>query len=232
MTADIVTDLAKNNMVIVSGMAMGVDAAAHTAAINTKGLTIAVLGCGVDCPYPRENESLYEKIIDSNGLIISEYPLGMPANQGTFPARNRIIAGLSLGVLITEAAVDSGSLITAEYAKKQEKPIFAVPGPITSQVSKGSYKLIKEGAIMVSSGKDIISELGIKNKLRNKDIADKFQNLSKDEMKIISALENESKLIDEISTETKIPVAKLAIILSGMELSGIIKNSSGKWSIA
>ena len=230
VTENLVGELCSSGFVIVSGMALGVDGVGHKSAIDNRGSTIAILGCGVDCPYPRENEKLYEEILDSNGLIVSEYPLGMPANQGTFPARNRIIAGISMAVLITEAAEDSGSLITAAHAAKQGKPVFAVPGPITSQMSKGSLNLLKQGAILVSSAEDILKELNIKNKILNIKDTYKKSNINKTEQKIIECLESEERTIDEISNLTKIPIAKLSIILSEMELKGIVKNLSGKFS--
>ncbi|MBI2420595.1 MAG: DNA-protecting protein DprA, partial [Candidatus Levybacteria bacterium] len=182
VTENLVSELCSSGFVIVSGMALGVDGIGHKSAIDSRGSTIAVLGCGVDCPYPRENEKLYEEILDSNGLIVSEYPLGMPANQGTFPARNRIIAGISSAVLITEAAQDSGSLITAGHAVKQGKPVFAVPGPITSQMSKGTLKLLKQGAVLVSSTEDILSELKVKSQNSKFKIeSQKLKVLGKDE---------------------------------------------------
>lgn len=228
VTEKLVSELSSSKTIIVSGMALGVDGVAHKSAIENLGRTIAVLGCGVDCPYPLENEKLYEDILDSNGLVISEYPLGMPANQGTFPARNRIIAALSIAVLITEAAEDSGSLITASNAASQGKKVFAIPGPITSHMSKGSLKLLKEGAVLVACAEDILLELNIKNKKLN--IKDKELKLSKEEKKIFDCLKNEERSIDEIAKLTKIEIGKLSIILSGMELLGIIKSNSGRFS--
>lgn len=232
VTENLVNALQMSNFVIASGMAMGVDAVAHNTTIEQKGKTIAVLGCGVDCAYPRENQSLYEQILDNNGLIISEYPLGMPANAGTFPARNRIIAGISGSVLITEAAEDSGSLITAEEAIKQGKTVFAVPGPIISQTSGGAIKLLKQGAVMVSSADDILAELGIPSASlrarKNKKMPD---NLSKDEKSVYKCIENDEKTVDEISKETKLTANQLSIILSYLELCGIVRNSNGKFSL-
>lgn len=230
VTENLVSELCSAGFVIASGMALGVDGVAHKAAIDNHGSTIAVLGCGVDCPYPRENEELYEEILDSKGLVISEYPLGMPANQGTFPARNRIIAGISSSILITEAAEDSGSLITAGHAVEQGKPVFAVPGPISSRMSDGTAKLIKQGGLLITSVRDILEnfQLPITNfqsmkKLKN------FQ-LNKNKQKILKALENEELIIDEIAKLTKIPITKLSIILSEMEIKGLIKNMGGKFS--
>lgn len=228
VTETLVANLIRNNIVITSGMAMGVDSVAHETAIKNKGLTIAVLGCGVDCPYPKENEKLYEEILDKNGLIVSEYPLGMSANVGTFPARNRIIAALSLAVLVTEAAEDSGSLITADYAVRFGKKVFAVPGSISSKMSKGALKLLKEGAVLVSSGEDILKELSIKKyELRKTKKTD--LKLSKEEGKVYKILGQEPISIDNLCKEMKMPAWKLMTILSNLELIGIISNIDGKW---
>ncbi len=244
VTENLVRELCSADFTIVSGMAMGVDGVAHKSAIENDGSTIAVLGCGVDCPYPKENERLYEEILDSNGLIISEYPLGMPASQGTFPARNRIIAALSQAILITEAAEDSGSLITAEWAIRLNKKVFAVPGPITSQMSRGAIKLLKQGAVLVSSAEDILDELSIKNlpaggqgkkvnikntRSINSGQAYKILNISKEEEKIIKAIESERLTIDEISKMTKISARKLLVVISGLEMKGIVSQASGKF---
>ncbi|HVZ12168.1 MAG TPA: DNA-processing protein DprA [Patescibacteria group bacterium] len=235
VTETLVSQLVSYGFIIVSGMALGVDGVAHQATLDANGSTIAVLGCGVDCPYPRENEKLYENILDKNGLIISEYPLGMPATVGSFPARNRIVSGLSSSVLITEAAEGSGSLITAEFAIKQGKTVFAVPGPITSQMSQGSLKLLKQGAILVSSVDDILSELRIKNHESGIYVIARSeatkQSLNADERKIFYCVQDEEKTIDEISRETKIPNTKLSVMLSKMELSGILKSSEGKFRV-
>lgn len=228
VTEKITTELVNSGMVIVSGLAMGVDAAAHNAAIENNGKTMAVLGCGVDCCTPLENQMLYEKILDSDGLIISEYPLGAPPSKGSFPARNRIIAGLSLGVLITEAAEDSGSLITADEAKNLGRPVFAVPGDIHSQMSRGALKLLKEGAVLVSSGTDILETLQItaSNK-ENKNRAHNFK-LSNQEKKIIDKLTEEALTIDILSKKTQIPMIKLMVIVSSLEMRGIIENRYGE----
>jgi DNA processing protein len=152
VTRLLVSELVASGCVIVSGLAIGVDAVAAEAAIAAGGKTIAVLGSGVDLCTPAENTSLYEKILESGGAIVSENALGMTPNKGSFPARNRIIAGLSRGVLVTEGAEDSGSLITANFAFEFGRKVFAVPGPITSSVSKGPISLIAKGAKMVMTG--------------------------------------------------------------------------------
>lgn len=151
-------ELSRSDVCIVSGMARGIDGQAHEGALKGAGSTIAVLGCGIDVIYPREHTLLYRKIAEQ-GLIISEYPPGIPAAQGLFPQRNRIIAGLSLGTVVVEAAARSGSLITATYAESESRDVFAVPGQITSPKSRGAHDLIRDNkAKLIASAGDILSE--------------------------------------------------------------------------
>ena len=151
--------LAKNNIVIISGLARGIDSYAHIGAIYAKGKTIAVLGNGLDITYPKENKILADKIIEYGGCLISEYPIGTEPSKMNFPARNRIISGMSQGVVVVEAKERSGSLITADFALEQGKNVFAVPGPITIQTSVGTNELIKQGAIPVTNYRDILREI-------------------------------------------------------------------------
>ena len=227
VTSMLVSDLVKSEVVIVSGLALGVDAMAHHVTLENHGLAIAVLACGVDCCTPSENYSLYSQILKQNGLIISEYPLSQPPNKGTFLARNRIVAAISDGLLITEAAEGSGSLVTSEYALQYGKKVFAVPGQINSQMSKGSIGLIKKGGILVQDAQDILSEFGTKN-FKSKTSKNQFKNLSKEEKKIVMLIENEGLTIDEIARESKLPISKIFILISNLELSGIVKNNAGK----
>lgn len=234
VTESLVSELVGYGFVIISGMALGVDATAHNSSLKNKGQTIAVLGCGVDCPFPKENERLYEEILDGGGLIVSEYPLGMEPMVGSFPARNRIIAALSLGVLVSEAGEDSGSLITAEWAKRLGKPIFAVPGPITSYQSKGAIKLLKEGGTLVQSAEDILKIINPKSKILNSKQILNFNKLklTREEREVLSLLQSESMDIDEISKKVKFKIMKLNIILSDLEMRGILKNDGGKFILS
>ena len=162
MTRLLVAGLVRYGFTIVSGLAYGVDAVAHKTAIDNGGKTIAVVGCGIDIIAPASNARLYQLIAEEGyGAIVSEMPLGMRPNKRLFPVRNRIISGLSLGIVVTEGAHDSGALITARYAGEQGREVFAVPGPITSPYSKGPLKLIKNGSKLVESVEDIIEELTI-----------------------------------------------------------------------
>ena len=153
---DFAFNLSKNNLCIVSGLAKGIDSFAHIGALNAKGRTIAVLGSGLDNIYPRENEKLFQDIIKNNGLVITEYPLGTLALKQNFPARNRIISGLSDTVLVIEARKKSGTNITVDFALEQGKDVFVVPGNIYSKTSDGTNYLITEGAIPVLSYKDVL----------------------------------------------------------------------------
>ena len=152
-------NLAKSDVNVISGLAKGIDSFAHIGSIYSKGKTIAVLGNGIDWVYPKENQKIADKIIEFGGCIVSEYAPGTSAERMNFPARNRIISGLSRGVVIVEAKEKSGSLITADFALEQGKEVFAVPGPITSKKSFGTNEIIKNGAIPVTSYKDILAEI-------------------------------------------------------------------------
>lgn len=228
VTEMLTQELVEAGCVIVSGLAMGVDALAHKTTINNGGKTIAVLGCGVDCCYPRENERLYEEIIDSGSVIVSEFGLGVSPTVGSFPSRNRIIAGLSHGVLVTEGAADSGALITAKDAIVAGRKVFAVPGPVTSSLSKGPYDLIKKGAVVVSSANEILEELGLqgaRRATRDKRVI-KVRGDTKEEQKILDLLAEQNLHFDELVRKTKIDSSQLGTILSMMEMKGMIKSLS------
>lgn len=228
ITEDLVEKLAQNEVCIVSGLALGVDAAAHRTTVKNSGKTIAVLACGVNCCLPSENYSLYSDILKHDGLIVSEYPLSQPPNKGTFLARNRIVAALSDGILITEAAEKSGSLVTADFGFVLQKKVFAVPGQVGAQMSKGSMSLFKKGGILVQEVSDILSEFSINNEqlaMKNKMKAMKF---TKEEMKVISLLKGEGMTMDNLLQKTKFENSMLMAIISQLEIRGIVKNSFGK----
>lgn len=159
ITQSITYELVNSGLTIVSGLALGVDTIAHKTALNNRGKTIAVLGCGVDLIYPPQNINLYWQIIDEGGCIISEMPLNQWVNKAVFPARNRIISGISQGVIITEGAIKSGALITCSYAAQQGREVFALPGRIDSLLSEGPHSLIKKGAKLATTVKDVLEEL-------------------------------------------------------------------------
>ncbi len=225
VTEILVEHLAEAGLTIVSGMARGVDSIAHRTALKAGGRTLAILGCGVDIIYPPENTNLYNDII-ANGAVMSEFPMGMAPNPGNFPARNRIISGLSLGVLVTEADEKSGSLITASQALEQNREVFAVPGPIYSKLSLGPSLLIKQGAKLVSSAQDVLDELNldleVQQNTAKKVIAD-----SPDEQSILTILENQQLHIDQIIRESGFTSNQLVGLLTTMELKGKVKNLGG-----
>lgn len=224
--------LAQIGFTIISGMARGIDSAAHDCALKAGGRTIAVLGCGLSRIYPKDNQELADKIVE-NGAVISELPLSTPPDNRNFPPRNRIISGLSLGVVIVEAALRSGSLITAQWALDQGKEVFAVPGPIDSAHSKGSHKLIKEGAKLVEGTDDIIEELGplseslkTRNGIEVKD--PRSLRLNGQEAKIFSVLSNFPLGIDDIIKATNLPPSVVASTLMILEIKKAVKQLSGK----
>lgn len=217
--------LSQKNLTIVSGLARGVDTIAHKAAIEAGGRTLAILGGGLNKIFPPENTSLVEQIIRGHGAVISEFPPDYPSVAGNFPARNRIISGLSMGVLVTEAAEDSGSLITARLALDQGRDVFAIPGPITSSLSKGPADLIKEGGKLAFSVEDILSELGINNLAHS--VAASNIKLTQIEQLILDCLENESKHMDEVCRELKKSISEISASLVKMEVLGLVKNLGG-----
>lgn len=229
VTRRLTEGLVDSGLTIVSGMAYGVDTVAHETAVESDGKTIAVLGCGVDIIHPRSNTTLYWKIINKYGLVISEYPLSHFAEKGLFPARNRIISGLSLGVVVTEGAEDSGALITARYAAEQGREVFAVPGPITSEYSKGPTILLKQGAKLVSEAKDVLEELRIKSNV-SKSVT-LIKNLTKEETIILKLLEGETLHFDELVRKSGISSARLASLLTMMEMKGYVQNQGGVYGI-
>lgn len=220
VTELVARDLVDAGCVIVSGLAMGVDSKAHSVTIENNGKTIAVLGSGVDICTPRENIFLYRKILEAKGAIVSEFPLGQIPTKGSFPSRNRIIAGLCSGVVVTEGAADSGALITAEDAFLNNRKVFAIPGPITSDFSKGPNSLIAKGAIPVGNTEDILKVLAIPQRPRRR----KIHGESKEEQLIIGILQSEQLHIDELIKRTSITAAAIGTILSLMEMKGMVRN--------
>ncbi len=230
VTENLTQQLVASGLTIVSGLARGVDTVAHQTALQNKGRTIAVLACGLDLIYPPENDKLAQQIVNGHGALVSEFPPGCQAVPGNFPARNRLISGLSLGTLVIEGAQDSGSLITARHAVSQGREVFAVPGPITSQNSAGPLWLIKEGAKLVERVEDILEELNIDVKMKNKAClsADrKIRPENPEEEKILMIIKEEPKQIDEIVRETGMNVGQVMSLMTMMEMKGMVKNLGG-----
>ncbi len=223
----IAADLASFGFTVVSGLARGIDSLAHKAALRAGGRTIAVLGSGVDVPYPPENKTLMEKIAAS-GSVVSEFPPGSPPDKDNFPRRNRIISGLSLGVVIVEATSDSGALITARYAMDQGREVFAIPGNITSAHSAGPNELIRKGATLIRHANDIVEELAPVLKGFIRSVEKVTIDITDEERGLCSYLSGEPKQVDDISRESGLPASKVLGVLLGLEMKGAVKQITGK----
>lgn len=225
MTKRISKELSSAGVTVVSGMARGIDTFAHLGALEGGGRTIAVLGCGVDMIYPRQNKKLMYDIID-HGAVISEFPLSTPPEGKNFPKRNRIISGLSLGVMVVEATADSGSLITASHALEQGREVFAVPGNVGLSTSQGTNKLIKQGAKLVEDEYDILTEIfpQYEGKIRKEETPV----LNEEERGILQLLSHTPLHIDEISRLRQMEVQRVSTILLELELKGLISQLGGK----
>lgn len=226
ITQELVVGLVQSSITIISGLARGIDAIAHRAALEAGGRTIAVLGSGLDIIYPAENRALAERIERNSGAVISEYPLGTPPDAGNFPARNRIVSGLSLGVLVVEAGKRSGALITANLALEQDREVFAVPGNVTSPASKGTNRLIQQGAKLVSSVEDILEELNL-TMVPQQSAAKLIVPDSAEEALLLSYLSHQPLHIDEIIRQADIPTGMVGSTLALMELKGMVRQVGG-----
>ena len=218
------TELVMADVGIVSGAARGIDSCAHKGALEKQGYTIAVLACGVDVAYPPENAKLLSEVA-ATGAVISEYPPGTLPLPGQFPARNRIISGLSRGVLVVEAPEKSGSLITADFALEEGRDVFAVPGSILSDSSKGTHRLIKQGAKLVDCGADILQEYDWNKPAMGGMVVD----IDSTEQKIIDLLSYEEPLLlDELAGKTDISISGLTYTMLELTLKGLVEDCGGQ----
>ena len=234
LAEELARDLAEMGFTIVSGLARGVDAAAHRGALVGKGRTLAVMGCGLDRTYPADHRQLRETI-EQHGAVLSELPLGAAPHGYHFPRRNRIISGLSMGVVVTEAAIESGSLITARLAGEQGREVFAVPGFVKAEQSRGPNSLIKDGARLVESAKDILEELlpqldpAFRARLAEGagTVAQPKVPFSLDETLVYDALSVLPQPVDEVIRRSGLPAAQVAAILLSLELKNCIRQLPG-----
>jgi DNA processing protein len=230
ITEKVSQELARYGVTIVSGMARGIDSVAHKGAISGGGRTIAVLGCGVDVVYPSENRNLFHQIINQ-GAILSEFPMGSPPEGGHFPRRNRIISGLSIGVAVVQASAESGSLITAGYALEQGREVFAVPGNVGAEGSRGTNRLIKEGAKLVETSEDILEDI-LPQWTRERETIQKVEppkrDLNEEEMALYQLLGETPVHIDVIIRESRFDPGRVSSLLLDLELKGLISQWPGK----
>jgi len=229
VTENLCRDLVRAGLTIVSGLALGIDGIAHRATLDSEGITIAVLGTGIDDEtiYPREHFNLGKRIFEGGGALISEFPPKTPSLKQNFPARNRIMAGLTLGTLVTEAAESSGSLITAGLALEFSREVFAVPGDIFSPQSAGANGLIKKGAKLVASSADILEELNI-SRAYSASARKVFEPKSEEEKTVWKVLSNIPLHVDKLAKMTKLDTATLSSTLAIMEIEGAVKNVGGQ----
>ena len=247
VTEELVGEIAAAGITIVSGFMYGIDATAHKAALRVGGKTIAVMPCGIDMIHPADQADLYKEVLDSGGLVISEYEGNFKPLLWTYPKRNRVVAGLSQATLVVEAGEKSGSLITANFAKKYKRKLFAVPGPLTSSVSVGIMQLIREGASVATGAKDVLDFYRSNSEFPLRFIPPAggsptrlpagqagLQEIQSSpssalEEKILEQLRREPLESDQLARMLEVGIAQLGAALSTMQLSGIITEESGKY---
>ena len=231
--------LAERGFAITSGLALGIDAAAHRGALRAGGKTIAVMGTGIDLIYPSRHRQLAQEIVESGGALVSEFPLGTSSHASNFPQRNRIISGLSGGTLVVEAAVQSGSLITASYALQHDREVFAIPGSIHNPLARGCHQLIRQGATLVETAQDIVDQLAgllsykrqevrsaktLQPELFDEPVDAVEENLlSCDEQSLLQALGYDPLPVDLLAERTGLDVGNLSAQLIGLEIKGLIQ---------
>ena len=223
----ILPQVVQAGVTIVSGFMYGVDTKAHQTCLDYDGKTVAVLGSGLDQLTPKSNDKLYTEVLESGGLVMSEYEKNVMARLYTFPQRNRIVAGLSQATLVIEGGEKSGTLITAKLTIKQDKPVLAVPGPVGSSMAKATNGLLKEGATLVTSAEDVLMVLGIRS---GSELTRGVRNHTGIEGRIVEELEREALDMDELSRKLKMSVVELGQKLSELQLKGIVEERLGKYT--
>jgi DNA processing protein len=226
VAARIAGELAANGVTIVSGLARGIDGVAHQAALKAGGRTIAVLGCGVDIVYPSEHRRLAEQI-PASGALLSDYAPGQPPDAPNFPARNRIISGLSLGVVVVEAPARSGALITVDFAADQGREVFVVPGSVLSAASAGCNRLLRDGARPITGAADILEDLNLGRRQEQAAVQQALP-LDDGERRLLALLTTEPQHIDEIAAAANLPIIEAAALLLTLELKGLVRNAGAQ----
>jgi DNA processing protein len=237
MSRKLAFQLARLGIAVISGLARGIDTEAHKGALQAKGRTVAVIGCGIDSVYPPENAKLAEQVVATGGAIVTEFPFGVKPDRQNFPMRNRIISGWSLGVLVVEANLKSGALITAKQAYEHGREVFAVPGRADSILSRGTNKLIKDGAKLTEDVEDILSEFEYLVPRKPEKISDAGESVegteaavsfSEMEAKVMAHIGKEEVAIDEIIRGSGLTTARVSSTLLALEMKRVIKQLPGK----
>lgn len=225
---NIAAGLAQRGVTVISGLARGVDSVAHRGVLAVGGRTVAVLGSGIDVIYPAENQALAEQIVQ-NGAVISEFPPGSEPEAGHFPRRNRIISGLSMGVVVVEARVRSGALLTARFALDQNREVFAVPGNIDFAGSQGPHHLIQDGAKLVRNVQDILDELSVPGRAEHAGLPVRsMPSLSADEQKLLDVVTDQPAAVDDLIARSGLQPAETLVLLLSLEMKGLVQQFSGK----
>lgn len=225
IAAELGAEVARAGITVVSGMALGLDAVAHAAALDAGGNTIGVLGTGVDQVYPRANAQLFARVL-ARGMLLSEYPPGDRGTPGAFPRRNRLISGLSGALVVVEAAEDSGTLITVNCALEQGRDVYAVPGPINSPTSRGTNRLIRDGAVPILEPGDLTRALGLQGEAPSREVPFPV-NLSDNEARVLATLRQDPLHVDEIALAAGLPIGALLGTLLGLEIGGLAEQLPG-----
>jgi DNA processing protein len=231
MARKLAYQLARVGVTVVSGLARGIDTQAHKGALQAKGRTVAVLGCGIDVVYPAENRKLAEEIVEKGGALVSEFPFGVQPDRQTFPMRNRIVSGWSLGVLVVEANLQSGALITAGFAAEQGRHVFAVPGRADSALAKGSNKLIKDGAKLTEDVEDVLGEFEYlipKDEKKPSGMTREAVALTEVETKVLAAIGEDEVVVDEVIQRSGLTSACVSATLLALEMKRQVKQLPGK----
>lgn len=230
VTKRICTELSTAGVTIVSGLAMGIDAAAHEGCLEGGSQTAAVLGCGLDVDYPAENVALREEIVNHGGVLLSEYPPGMRANKYVFQARNRIISGLSRALLMMECRIKSGSFLTVHHALDQGREVYAYPGIPGTEWAEGSHQLLREGANFFTSAQDILEDLGWADEMPTvpKQAQAALPDLSDEQRKVFTLLSQGEKSFDQLATEAGLSASALSVALTMLQMMGLVKSLPGK----
>jgi DNA processing protein len=229
VATDLAGELARRGLTVVSGLARGIDAAAHRGALAVDGRTVGVLGCGLDRTYPPEHRELADAVA-ATGSVVSEFPLGTPPTRLNFPRRNRVISGLSLGVIVVEAGVESGALITAHHALEQGREVFAVPGRVHARFSEGCHRLIKDGAKLVETWEDVVAEMvpHLKGRRRPARPIPPPPDLTAEERVVFDLLAGGALHIDALIVGAGLPGGRVASALVGLEMKGVVRQLTGK----